>query len=64
MLWAMPLSTLTTPAEHTLEIKHSRFLARAISVNTADEALTWLDTVRIPDATHNCWAWRMGLPFQ
>jgi len=64
MLWAMPLSTLTTPAEHTLEIKHSRFLARAIAVNTPEDALAWLDAVRIPEATHNCWAWRMGQDYR
>jgi len=60
----MPLTILTAPAEHTLEIKHSRFLARAIPVTTADEALAWLDAIRIPDATHNCWAWRMGQEYR
>jgi len=64
MLLAMPLHTLTTHAEHSLDIKHSRFLARAIPVTTADEALTWLDKTRIPDATHNCWAWRMGQDYR
>jgi len=52
--------TLAASAEHMLDVKRSRFLARAISVNAPDEALRWLDMVRIPDATHNCWAWRMG----
>jgi len=60
----MPLSTLTASAEHLLEVKHSRFLARATPVNTPNEALTWLDRVRIVDATHNCWAWRMGQDYR
>jgi len=60
----MPLNTLTTPAEHTLDIKHSRFLARAISVTTPEQALAWLESVRIPEATHNCWAWRMGQDYR
>jgi len=60
----MFLNTLTTPAEHLLEVKHSRFLARAIPVNSPDDALTWLEKMRIPDATHNCWAWRMGQDYR
>jgi len=64
MLLAMPLNTLTTPAEHTLDIKHSRFLARAIPVTTPEQALAWLESVRTPEATHNCWAWRMGQDYR
>jgi len=60
----MPLTSLTTPAEHTLEVKHSRFLARAVPVATPEEALAWLETVRMADATHNCWAWRMGQAYR
>jgi len=60
----MPLNTLSTPAEHTLEIKHSRFLTRAIPVTTPEQALAWLESVRIPEATHNCWAWRMGQDYR
>jgi len=60
----MPLSTLTTPAEPLLEVKHSRFLARAIAVTTPEDALAWLDSVRVMDATHNCWAWRMGQEYR
>ncbi len=56
-----PMSdTLAAPASHALEVKHSRFLARAVSVDTADAALAWLADIADPDATHNCWAYRIG----
>lgn len=56
----MTLDTLAAPATHEIEVKHSRFLARATPVNDAASALAWLESVRVPDATHNCWAWRIG----
>ena len=56
----MTLDTLAAPASHEIEVKHSRFLARAEPVADAAEAAAWLDTVRVADATHNCWAWRIG----
>jgi len=52
--------TLATPVAHALEVKHSRFLAQAAPATTADEARAWLVRVADPDATHNCWAWRIG----
>ena len=52
--------TLAAPAAHTLEIKHSRFLAQAAPVDDAAAALAFLDAVADRDATHNCWAWRIG----
>ena len=56
----MTLDTLAAPASHEIEVKHSRFLARAAAVTGADEAMAWLQSVGVPDATHNCWAWRIG----
>ena len=56
----MTLDTLAAPASHEIEVKHSRFLARATAVTGADEAMAWLQSVSVPDATHNCWAWRIG----
>lgn len=56
----MTLDTLLMPASHELEVRHSRFLARAAPVADPDSALAWLESVREPDATHNCWAWRIG----
>lgn len=56
----MTLDTLAAPASHEIEVKHSRFLARAAAVTSAEEAMAWLQSVGVPDATHNCWAWRVG----
>lgn len=56
--------TLACPVEHAIEVKHSRFLARAAPVEHPDEALAWLAQVRVADATHNCWAWRIGQDYR
>ena len=56
----MPLDTLSSPASHLLEAKHSRFLAQAMPVTSAEEAQAGLAALGDPDATHNCWAWRVG----
>lgn len=52
--------TLARPASATLEVKHSRFIAQAAPVDTPATALDMLARVRDPDATHNCWAYRIG----
>jgi uncharacterized YigZ family protein len=52
--------TLAVRASHLLEVKHSRFLALAAPVTAPDDALAFLRDVAVPDATHNCWAYRIG----
>lgn len=42
------------------DIKKSRFLALAAPVNSAEEAMTFLEQHSVPDATHNCWAYKIG----
>lgn len=54
------MRTLAGPAEQTQEIKKSRFTARACPVESAEAALAFLERVRQADATHNCWAYRVG----
>lgn len=54
------LDTLAAAARHTLEIKHSRFLAQAAPIVDAAAALDFVHRVAEPDATHNCWAYRHG----
>jgi putative IMPACT (imprinted ancient) family translation regulator len=56
----MAAETLAAPAEATLEARRSRFLAKAVAVDGADEAMAWLAAASDPQATHNCWAWRIG----
>ena len=55
-----PVTTLAGPADFADEIRKSRFRARAASAHSPDEALAFLDAIRDPDATHNCWAYRIG----
>ncbi len=52
--------TLAQDALHEEEVKHSRFLARARSVETPEQALAFLEEVREAAANHNCWAYRIG----
>lgn len=54
------LDTLPAAVEHSLEIKHSRFRAHAAPIGSTADALAFLQQVAIPDATHNCWAYRHG----
>ncbi|MGN7724944.1 IMPACT family protein [Luteimonas sp. 22616] len=56
----MSLHTLAVPATHAIEVKHSRFVANAIPVENAGQAMQAVAAVSIADATHNCWAWRIG----
>ena len=54
------MKTLVGPATFEKVIKKSRFVCRAAPAEREDEALAFLDRVRDPDATHNCWAFRIG----
>lgn len=52
--------TLDGIAIYEEEIKRSRFIARAISVSTPEDTFAFLEKVSEPEATHNCWAFRIG----
>ncbi len=56
--------TLAAAIQYSLEIKHSRFLAHAAPVQDARQALEFLQQVAVPDATHNCWAYRIGSEYR
>jgi uncharacterized YigZ family protein len=56
--------TLAAPATHAIQVRHSRFLAQAAAVAAADAALAFLADVADPDATHNCWAYRIGADYR
>lgn len=56
----MSRETLAGPARFVLEARKSRFLAQALPVETPSAALSWLRDVADPQATHNCWAYRVG----
>jgi uncharacterized YigZ family protein len=55
---------LAAVAEHLLEVRKSRFLARAAPVEDPAAALAFLDAVADRDATHNCWAYRIGAQYR
>ncbi|MCX7601231.1 MAG: IMPACT family protein [Meiothermus sp.] len=52
--------TLERAWRHELEVKHSRFVAQAAPVTSPEEAQAFLQSVRAPEATHNCWAYKVG----
>ncbi|HEX5756695.1 MAG TPA: YigZ family protein [Arenimonas sp.] len=52
--------TLVGAVEFALEVKKSRFLAKATPVETPEAALAFLRDIGDPAATHNCWAYRIG----
>lgn len=56
----MSVITLAATARFLLEVKKSRFLAQATAVETPEQALRYLRDVSDADATHNCWAYRIG----
>ena len=55
-----PVITLAEPFDLEEEIRRSRFLARGAAAHSEAEAKAFLARVRVSDATHNCWAWRVG----
>lgn len=54
------LYTLTEPSTYQEEIRKSRFLAAAAPVRSADEAMGFFAAHGVGEATHNCWAYRIG----
>ena len=56
--------SLAAPASHTIEIRHSRFRAQAASAGSVDDALAFLAASADRDATHNCWAYRIGTEYR
>ena len=56
--------TLQGPAQLQQEIRKSRFLARAAPVEDADAAFAFIAQASTRDATHNCWAYRIGAQYR
>ncbi|WP_233234846.1 YigZ family protein [Bordetella sp. LUAb4] len=53
-------TTLAQPGEYQETIKKSLFLALAAPVADAQAAMDFIAGRSDPDATHNCWAYRVG----
>ena len=52
--------SLKGPASFEEVIKKSRFIAHAARVTSQRESLDFYESVADPEATHNCWAWRIN----
>ena len=52
--------TLKGPASFEETIKKSRFICHAGCVTSQAESLDFYESVIDPQATHNCWAWRIN----
>ena len=57
-------STLVAPARLAQEVRKSRFVANAANVSTPQAALALINEVADRSATHNCWAYRIGLDYR
>ncbi len=58
------MRTIAEPYTYAEEIKKSRFIAHAAPVESPKEAMAFLEAVRDPQATHNCWAYRIGQAYR
>lgn len=52
--------TLAATAKHATDVRHSRFIAQAGHAPSPDAAMAFIAAVRQDDASHNCWAYRIG----
>jgi len=59
-------TTLLSSAQHSETLKRSEFLTFAAPVESPEAALEWVKTVRSShlDATHVCWAYRVGATYR
>jgi uncharacterized YigZ family protein len=55
---------LSSEASLQQDVRKSRFLARAAPVESIDAALVFFARVHEADATHNCWAYRIGASYR
>jgi uncharacterized YigZ family protein len=51
--------TLSNPCCYKREIKKSRFIANACHVSSSEHAIQFIESMSDPQASHNCWAYRL-----
>ncbi|MFD4836864.1 IMPACT family protein [Achromobacter sp. NPDC058515] len=56
--------TLTAACSYQEDIKKSRFVAHAAPVSSVDDAMRFFAERGDPEATHNCWAYRIGQEYR
>ena len=57
-------STLVGPCEFREEIRKSRFITLAAPINSPAEAQAFIEHNSDLNATHNCWAWKLGAQYR
>jgi uncharacterized YigZ family protein len=57
-------STLIGPCEFREEIRKSRFITLAAPIASAADAQAFIDQHSDLNATHNCWAWKLGAQYR
>lgn len=61
---AADYDTLVGLARLELDVRKSRFLAIATAVASAEDAMAFFERHRVADATHNCWAYKIGQAYR
>jgi thymidylate synthase len=56
--------TLLGPCEFREEIRKSRFITLAAPINSPADAQAFIEQHSDLDATHNCWAWKLGAQYR
>ena len=57
-------ASLTTLCEFREEIRKSRFITLAAPIASVAEAQDFIERHSDPNATHNCWAWKLGAQYR
>ena len=57
-------STLTGLCEYREDIRKSRFITFAAPITSAQQALDFIEQHRDLNASHNCWAWKLGAQYR
>jgi uncharacterized YigZ family protein len=56
--------TLAGPCEFREEIRKSRFVTLAAPIASAADAQAFIEQNSVAEATHNCWAWKIGAQYR
>lgn len=56
--------TLASPCEYQEEIRKSRFITLAAPADSPAAAQAFIDQLSDSNATHNCWAWKVGQQYR
>ena len=57
-------SSLIGPCEFREEIRKSRFITLAAPINSPADAQAFIEQHSDLNATHNCWAWKLGAQYR